>query len=500
MNAYADKTKRPQTPAVARRLAEQQNTVRHAAYGSETAVQRKWQEVINNSPRVKQLMAYQSMVDRADSRPVQKKENGNGLPAGLRSGIEALSGYSMHDVKVHYNSEKPAQLQAHAFAQGSDIHIAGGQEKHLPHEAWHVVQQKQGRVKPTMQMKNKLAINDSPGLEREADEMGSKAAKRAYTSPDNEHKLKQTPAGSDAPAQMMWDYNTLVAIATTIGLTLLTIYYLIKKYGFTKTVEVVEKVHNSSDEKTDKKEQVLILLEETETVKKTEEDNDKEIEVDKKTEDTDKKEVETVIKEEETDKKEEITPVIEEESEPLFCATVESKGDDFVVSHKGEILKVKNINFRINVGTKVCYRLSEHPHKMMKGTFFAELVSVGERTPDEGLQGKREIVYKQREKIIQTLNLNKQIEIIGKSGFSPTGARKHYQDHDAIVTCDNDLETCIIQKLGSGDFYIYEASSETDTFCIRMGGKMSILGDIIYTDKTKQSIRKIQTWHAGPSQ
>jgi hypothetical protein len=26
-----------------------------------------------------------------------------------------------------------------------------GQEQHLPHEAWHVVQQKQGRVKPTGQ-------------------------------------------------------------------------------------------------------------------------------------------------------------------------------------------------------------------------------------------------------------------------------------------------------------------------------------------------------------
>jgi hypothetical protein len=46
----------------------------------------------------------------------------------------------------------PGQLQAHAFAQGTDIHIAPGQERHLPHEAWHVVQQRKGRVKPTMQL------------------------------------------------------------------------------------------------------------------------------------------------------------------------------------------------------------------------------------------------------------------------------------------------------------------------------------------------------------
>ncbi|MEM7041075.1 MAG: DUF4157 domain-containing protein [Bacteroidota bacterium] len=37
--------------------------------------------------------------------------------------------------------------QAHAYDQGTDIHIGPGQEKHLPHEAWHVVQQKQGRVR-----------------------------------------------------------------------------------------------------------------------------------------------------------------------------------------------------------------------------------------------------------------------------------------------------------------------------------------------------------------
>jgi hypothetical protein len=86
-----------------------------------------------------------------------------------------MSGQSMDDVKVHYNSNKPAQLQAHAYAQGSDIHIASGQEKHLPHEAWHVVQQKQGRVDPTMQLKGKVNINDDTGLEKEADLMGAKA-------------------------------------------------------------------------------------------------------------------------------------------------------------------------------------------------------------------------------------------------------------------------------------------------------------------------------------
>jgi hypothetical protein len=105
----------------------------------------------------------------------QLKENKTGLPDNLKSGIESLSGMSMDHVKVHYNSSQPAQLNALAYAQGSDIHVAPGQEKHVPHEAWHVVQQAQGRVKPTMQMKDGIPVNDDKGLEREADVMGEKA-------------------------------------------------------------------------------------------------------------------------------------------------------------------------------------------------------------------------------------------------------------------------------------------------------------------------------------
>ncbi|MGZ4991152.1 MAG: eCIS core domain-containing protein, partial [Methylobacter sp.] len=105
------------------------------------------------------------------------KANNTGLPDNLKSGIESLSGIAMDNVKVHYNSSQPAQLNALAYAQGTDIHIAPGQEQHLPHEAWHVVQQAQGRVRPTMQMKDGVPVNDDQGLEYEADVMGSKAAR-----------------------------------------------------------------------------------------------------------------------------------------------------------------------------------------------------------------------------------------------------------------------------------------------------------------------------------
>jgi len=103
------------------------------------------------------------------------KPNNTGLPDNLKSGIENLSGMSMDNVKVHYNSSQPAQLNAIAYAQDTDIHVAPGQEKHLPHEAWHVVQQAQGRVQPTMQMKAGVPVNDDKELEYEADVMGGRA-------------------------------------------------------------------------------------------------------------------------------------------------------------------------------------------------------------------------------------------------------------------------------------------------------------------------------------
>jgi hypothetical protein len=109
----------------------------------------------------------------AESQSVQLREDENktGLPDDLKAGVEALSGFSMDDVRVHYNSPKPAQLQALAYTQGTEIHVGPGQEKHLAHEAWHVVQQMQGRVKPTMQ-RSGVQINDDEELEREAEQYG----------------------------------------------------------------------------------------------------------------------------------------------------------------------------------------------------------------------------------------------------------------------------------------------------------------------------------------
>ncbi len=144
------------------------------------------------------------------------KPNNTGLPDNLKSGIESLSGISMDGVKVHYNSPQPAQLNALAYAQGTDIHVAPGQEQHLPHEAWHVVQQAQGRVQPTMQMKAGVPVNDDPGLEHEADVMGDKALsvgqQVSQRTVDGAENLKQpiSPIAQmkwvdDKSGELMWD-------------------------------------------------------------------------------------------------------------------------------------------------------------------------------------------------------------------------------------------------------------------------------------------------------
>jgi hypothetical protein len=101
--------------------------------------------------------------------------NRTGLPDRLKAGVEALSGLSMDDVRVHRNSSEPAKLGALAYATGAAIHLAPGQEQHLPHEAWHVVQQKQRRVKASPRLSG-ISINDDPSLEDEASGMGARAA------------------------------------------------------------------------------------------------------------------------------------------------------------------------------------------------------------------------------------------------------------------------------------------------------------------------------------
>lgn len=167
----------------------------------------------NQAPESNILQAFKNgtaqLASAEEEEPAQRQENKTGLPDNLKSGVENLSGQSLDDVKVHYNSSQPASLQAHAYAQGTDIHVAPGQEKHLPHEAWHVVQQKQGRVQPTKQLKGTTNINDDQGLEKEADVMGAKAMQLKEDT--NNPNLQKTNSPGNA--------NNAIQLATLINHT-----------------------------------------------------------------------------------------------------------------------------------------------------------------------------------------------------------------------------------------------------------------------------------------
>ena len=174
-------------------------------------------QLMDNRPEATQLQQLQDSADSGifngeiaqlqatadasstSTAPFQFKENNTGLPDNLKSGMENLSGMSLDHVKVHRNSDKPAAVQAHAYAQGSDIHLASGQEKHLPHELGHVVQQAQGRVRPTTSV-NGMAVNDSTTLEKEADSMGARALQRV--SKNNSSALEIKNKGNK-PIQMV---------------------------------------------------------------------------------------------------------------------------------------------------------------------------------------------------------------------------------------------------------------------------------------------------------
>ncbi len=110
---------------------------------------------------------YGYVTEEKDKGKVQEP-NRTGVPDALLQKAEAKSGMSLRDVRVHYNSPEPAAVQALAYTRGSQIYVAPGQERHLPHELGHVVQQKEGRVRANTTV-NGQAVNDESALEREAD-------------------------------------------------------------------------------------------------------------------------------------------------------------------------------------------------------------------------------------------------------------------------------------------------------------------------------------------
>jgi len=142
-------------------------------------------------------IAPEEDLDELEEQPIQKKDNPtptntssnttsspSQLSTDVRGKMEGAFQTDFSNVNIHKNSSKAKDMGAYAFAQGNDIHFAPGQynpatpkgQELIGHELTHVVQQRSGRVKPTTQAKG-LPVNNDTELEREADDMGAKAAK-----------------------------------------------------------------------------------------------------------------------------------------------------------------------------------------------------------------------------------------------------------------------------------------------------------------------------------
>lgn len=157
-------------------------------------------------------------AERADHMEYKEKEreldrmetsrpNLTGIPTQMKLDFEQRSGLPFDDVRVHYNSDKPAQIQAWAYTRGKQIYVAPGQERHLPHELGHIVQQKLGKVRPTGFIRG-LPVNDQPDLESGAD-----ALSRAGGAMLSDGAAKKAGMCADVVQRSPQDYSKICEVA-----------------------------------------------------------------------------------------------------------------------------------------------------------------------------------------------------------------------------------------------------------------------------------------------
>ena len=112
-----------------------------------------------------------------------QRAEGPAVAPALSSMIPTFGAEMLSSVNLHPDSPTPQEVGALAYTQGHDIHFAPGQFKPdtqagrqlIGHELAHVEQQDAGRVQPTTEIGG-MPVNDNPGLESEADQIGAKAA------------------------------------------------------------------------------------------------------------------------------------------------------------------------------------------------------------------------------------------------------------------------------------------------------------------------------------
>lgn len=164
----------------------------------------------NSSP--KQLKAPDFALS---SSPVQKKEAEGG--GDIMSQMGQAMGADFSGVKVNANSNKATEMGALAYTQGEELHFAPGQynpgsqagKELIGHELSHVKQQREGRVQANTSI-NGQPVNNNAGLEKEADDLGKKAANFSGA-PVAQAKSEKKASKSTAQAKVIQQANNPIS-------------------------------------------------------------------------------------------------------------------------------------------------------------------------------------------------------------------------------------------------------------------------------------------------
>jgi Domain of unknown function (DUF4157) len=145
--------------------------------------------------------------------------NQTGIPTPVLRKMEGFLGQEFSNVRVQTNSPSAVEIGAQAYTHGNQLHFAPGKfqpetatgQQLLGHELTHVVQQQQGLVKPTIQLKNGLIINKEASLESEADNYGRQIANfqgNTFSNIRNISNINKAQTPQQPVLQAAWEETT----------------------------------------------------------------------------------------------------------------------------------------------------------------------------------------------------------------------------------------------------------------------------------------------------
>jgi hypothetical protein len=111
----------------------------------------------NPAQRTEQPPTPEAEIKPAPPMPGLAVRRKAGDSTGLPNADSIQHSFGRHDIS-HVQAYTGGQAQqagaglaAHAYAQGTDIHVGAPTPEAIGHEAAHIVQQRQGRVRPVLQ-------------------------------------------------------------------------------------------------------------------------------------------------------------------------------------------------------------------------------------------------------------------------------------------------------------------------------------------------------------